>query len=661
MAALLPQDDPGAAARRSELERQRRKYTFKYTHLEPLALLNELPRADKPTLRWWVAVFKILSENKANARALKRAAGGGGILSFSDEEDADAGEPTAEDARLEELLADAERVIDGDLDGLGGADLNDEGPLSFGDSDPSFWERVKQRFSSDPAASTEGETSVRESVESSLVGDLETSLADFEGTFASKGPTTTRLEGVATSLADYDALYLEIPLPAIRRTFQEDRAFARMRLAGPNPVMLERVTAPARNFPVTDERYRQAMGDKGDSLAAAGAEGRLFQVDYGILDGLPDGTFPGPQKRVVAPIALFAVPRESAGADRALRPVAIQTAQRPSDDAPVLGPRDGEAWQVAKTAVQIADGCVHEAVTHLARTHLFVEPFVVATRRQLSRRHPLQRLLDPHFEGTLYINNAAANSLIAPEGGVNRLLSPTIGGARLAVVLGLHSYPFDQASLERQLAARGVGDPATLPDYPYRDDARLLWAAIHAWVREYVAVYYRREAEVRSDSELQAWAAELVAYDGGRVRGFGQDGGIKTVDYLVEALTLLIFTASAQHAAVNFPQGTLMAYAPAMPLAAYAPVTPTTKWFELLPPLEQALFQAELGRNLGLVYHTRLGQYDRKQFDDTQVKEPLYRFQNELERVEATIQARNQRRDPYTFLLPSEIPQSINI
>lgn len=55
-----------------------------------------------------------------------------------------------------------------------------------------------------------------------------------------------------------------------------------MRLAGPNPVMLERVTAPARNFPVTDERYRQAMGDKGDSLAAAGAEGRLFQVDYGI-------------------------------------------------------------------------------------------------------------------------------------------------------------------------------------------------------------------------------------------------------------------------------------------------------------------------------------------------------------------------------------------
>ena len=39
------------------------------------------------------AVFKILSENKANARALKRAAGGGGILSFSDEEDADAGEP----------------------------------------------------------------------------------------------------------------------------------------------------------------------------------------------------------------------------------------------------------------------------------------------------------------------------------------------------------------------------------------------------------------------------------------------------------------------------------------------------------------------------------------------------------------------------------------
>ena len=41
-------------------------------------------------------------------------------------------------------------------------------------------------------------------------------------------------------------------------------------------------------------------------LAAAGAEGRLFEIDYGILDGLPAGTFPGAHTRkyVVAPLAV---------------------------------------------------------------------------------------------------------------------------------------------------------------------------------------------------------------------------------------------------------------------------------------------------------------------------------------------------------------------
>ncbi|MEZ4385243.1 MAG: lipoxygenase family protein [Nannocystaceae bacterium] len=676
MVALLPQDDHERNKRRDELERQRRKYRYKYTHVEPLALLDALPRADKPSLRWWLAVMKIVLENRKNSLALAAAQAAGGLLSFADDDDGAAHESSAEVAaskeHLEELIADTERILDGELDGVDGDDLaaleDGDGPLAFADGDPGFWSRVKERLAggpSEPAPATgDAEASVRGRVGASLIAEIEAAFAAIASTFASRGAGVVRVEGDAASLDDYDALYRTIPLPEIRQRFEEDRTFARLRLAGANPLLLERVDAPARSFPVREQHYQRAMADPGDSLAAAGAEGRLFQIDYRLLDGLPDGTFPGPEaKHVVAPLALFAVPRT--GDDRALRPVAIQTAQRPSDAAPVLTPGDGEAWKVAKSAVESADGAIHEAISHLARTHLFVEPFVVATRRHLSRRHPLSRLLDPHFEGTLYINSAAAKALIAPEGGVNRLLSPTIDAARLAVVLGHHSYPFDDAALERQLAARGVADEATLPDYPFRDDARLLWPAIHAWVRDYVGIYYSEESHVREDSELQAWAAELVAADGGRVRGFGQGGAggptIRTIDYLVDALTLLVFTASAQHAAVNFPQGTLMAYAPAMPLAAYAPVTPQTRWFDVLPPLEQALYQAELGRNLGLVYHTQLGKYADGHFRDTQVAEPLRRFQVELLRIEAVIEARNKERDPYPFLLPSQIPQSINI
>ena len=58
------------------------------------------------------------------------------------------------------------------------------------------------------------------------------------------------------------------------------------------------------------------------------------------------------------------------------------------------------AWDKAKTAVQAADGNYHEAVSHLGQTHLVVEAFVMATENQLSG-HPVAKLLQPHFEGTL--------------------------------------------------------------------------------------------------------------------------------------------------------------------------------------------------------------------------------------------------------------------
>jgi arachidonate 15-lipoxygenase len=500
---------------------------------------------------------------------------------------------------------------------------------------------------------------VAEKAESSVVAEIEAAIAKAANSFLSTGDTVPRVEGRATSLADYDAIFCTIDVPAIRDTYQLDRSFARMRLAGPNPAMIERVPRPSAKLPITEAHYQVAMADPEDSLDLAGAEGRLFQLDYAGLDGLLEGTYPGYRKYMPAPIALFAVPRS--GDDRALRPVAIQTEQRSSATSPVLTPADGEAWSVAKNAVQVADGCYHEAVSHLARTHFLVEPFVIATKRQLSSRHPLHVLLEPHFEGTLYINDSAQSALIAPEGGVNKLLAPSIDAARLAAILGVQSYPFDEAGLERQLVARGVDDPEKIPDYPFRDDGRLIWAAIQAWVTRYVALYYTGDDHVAGDYELQAWAAELLSFEGGRVVGFGQDGGVKTRDYLIEVVTTLIFTASAQHAAVNFPQGSIMAYTPAQPLAAYAPSTPTATLLDVLPPLDQALAQTELGRSLGLAYYTQLGRYRKNTFRDPRVADPLAEFQAELERIEAVIVERNKHREPYTDLLPSKIPQSINI
>jgi len=472
--------------------------------------------------------------------------------------------------------------------------------------------------------------------------------------------------GHATSLKDYEKLFPVIALPTIANTFQDDEVFAYMRVAGYNPVMIERVTSLSDRFPVKDEQYQAVMGSD-DSLAAAGQEGRLYLADYGILDGAIDGTYPHEQKYVYAPLALFALPKGSDSA-RLLRPVAIQCGQTPGSDYPIITPNSGKyAWLFAKTVVQIADANVHEAVTHLARTHLFVGTFVMATHRQLPISHPLSLLLRPHFEGTLAINDAAQRTLIAPGGGVDRLLSSTIDNSRVLAVRGLQSYRFNSAMLPKQFKQRGVDDPNLLPVYPYRDDALLVWDAIHQWVSDYLNLYYATDEDVQKDAALQAWAAEAQAYDGGRVSDFGEDGGIQTRDYLVDAATLIIFTASAQHAAVNFPQKDLMGYAAAFPLAGYLPASTLRReiseqdYLNLLPPLDQAQRQFNLLSLLGSIYYNKLGEYPKEYFTDPQVKPLLQAFQSNLQTVEATINQRNLNRPAYEYLLPSKIPQSINI
>ena len=472
--------------------------------------------------------------------------------------------------------------------------------------------------------------------------------------------------GHATSLKDYEKLFPVIALPTIANAFQDDEVFAYMRVAGYNPVMIERVTSLSDRFPVKDEQYQAVMGSD-DSLAAAGQEGRLYLADYGILDGAINGTYPHEQKYIYAPLALFALPKGSDPA-RLLRPVAIQCGQTPGSDYPIITPNSGKyAWLFAKTVVQIADANVHEAVTHLARTHLFVGTFVMATHRQLPISHPLSLLLRPHFEGTLAINDAAQRTLIAPGGGVDRLLSSTIDNSRVLAVRGLQSYRFNSAMLPKQFKQRGVDDPNLLPVYPYRDDALLVWDAIHQWVSDYLNLYYATDEDVQKDAALQAWAAEAQAYDGGRVSDFGEDGGIQTRDYLVDAATLIIFTASAQHAAVNFPQKDLMGYAAAFPLAGYLPASTLRgeiseqDYLNLLPPLDQAQRQFNLLSLLGSIYYNKLGEYPKEYFTDPQVKPLLQAFQSNLQTVEATINQRNLNRPAYEYLLPSKIPQSINI
>lgn len=464
----------------------------------------------------------------------------------------------------------------------------------------------------------------------------------------------------AESLDEYSELFHTIGLPPISKNYSEDRMFARMRVAGPNSVMLQAIDSLDERFPVTNEHFKQAQPD--DSLTAAFAEGRMFLADYAALDNIVCGSFPDGPKYVYAPLALFVVQKLTGD----LMPIAIQAKQIPGPKNPIFTPAHGNNWLIAKTIVEIADGNIHEAVTHLGRTHLFVEPFVVSTFRQLAGIHPVARLLVPHFEGTMAINEAAWKHLVANKGAVDKLCAGTIAETRRLTAEGVQSFKIDEAMLPKMFAARGTDNVDRLPDYPYRDDSILYWKAIRNWTNSYLRTFYETDADVVNDVEIQAWQREIAAQDGGRLNGFHPEG-MHSIDYLADVVTLVIHTSSVQHAAVNFPQFDLMSYVPNMPLAGYAPAPESTTgateqdYLKMLPPMDMAELQMNLGHLLGTVHYTCLGQYSHGYFHDRQTEEPLKTFQRDIETIGTTIADRNTKREPYEFLVPNGIPQSINI
>jgi arachidonate 15-lipoxygenase len=483
-------------------------------------------------------------------------------------------------------------------------------------------------------------------------------------------------------LDDYDQLFQIIDKPAISHTFQQDKIFAYLQVAGPNPVVLQQVTRYDSRLPITEEQYSQIAQKFGasDSLAAALGEGRLYVADYTLLDGLVNGTYLQPnlqqQKYVFSPVSLFAVPPYGSPS-RSLFPVAISYQQTSVSYhwvmfTPLDADSNGEPWMTAKNIVELADCDYQALISHLGRTHLFVEAFVVPTNN-LPNNHPLRNLLKPHLEGTVFINFGAHTVLVAPEGTVDSLLGSSIGGDQSLTAKAAQSYlfNFNEVSFPQTLVSRGVDDTSKLPTYPYRDDGLLIWNAIQSWVSDYFSIYYSNDSSVQQDKDLQTWASTLISFQGGRLQNFGDDGQgqIKTLAYLVKAVSTVIFTASAQHAAVNYPQKEFMMYAPAFPFARYFPAPTNTQesqsFVQGLPSLAQAQGQINLLYLLGSVYYTNLGNYSTSAFPtDTRVQDALKKFQNNLRDITHIINQRNRSNDrliPYEFLLPAKIPQSINI
>ena len=203
----------------------------------------------------------------------------------------------------------------------------------------------------------------------------------------------------------------------------------------------------------------------------------------------------------------------------------------------------------------------------------------MGTMRNLPDPHPIFKLLIPHFRYTMAINARARASLINDGGVIDTLFAIGGEGRRELMRQSATRYSIHCTNMKRSAKERGVDDPKTLPGYHYRDDGFELWNAMETYIRNVVDDFYKDNVAVKGDGELQKWALDLHTY--GFPGYYGAEDGhdfpkkIDGKETLIELCTLIMFTGSAQHSAVNFGQYTYYGYIPNAPTGLRRP--PPTK------------------------------------------------------------------------------------
>jgi arachidonate 15-lipoxygenase len=459
------------------------------------------------------------------------------------------------------------------------------------------------------------------------------------------------------TIADFATLYSLYRRPPPFDSWLDDDGFAEQRLSGCNPQAIRRVAGGLDQLPFTDDHLR-ALGGPARTLAEECARGSLYLADFDSIAHVRGSTWRGRKRTIPSPKALFWWDHDG---DR-LRTVGIQV--RRAADARVFTPADPPLdWLAAKIAYQCADACHQEIGTHFAGTHMVMAPVAVITNRQLSERHPVHRLLAPHFRFYLFDNELGRVAFINPGGPVERMLGGTLQES-LGIPLHLYKgWDIRGAALPADLAARGCDSAAMLPRYPMRDDGLPIWQAIQDFVDEYLRLYYASDADVAADPELAAWSRECAAEDGGRVAGMPER--VDGIGTLRDLLSTVIWICGPLHSMLNFSQWDYINL-PNMSYAIYGEIPEAVgavdypKIMELLPPFGRAAYQLWWCSILTSYRYDQLGDYHRD-FDDPRAQLAIQRFRQRLRAIEVETDRRDAARPvAFPYLKPSLCINSIN-
>ncbi|KAK4273458.1 hypothetical protein QN277_021855 [Acacia crassicarpa] len=516
--------------------------------------------------------------------------------------------------------------------------------------------------------------------------------------------------------------FLKFPTPQVikedKSAWRTDKEFAREMLAGVNPVIIRCL----QEFPPASKLDPKVYGDQTSKITKGQIESNLdgLTVDEAIskrkLFILDHHDTLMPFLRRINSTSTKAYASRTVlflQNDGTLKPLAIELSlPHPEGDQfgaigevyfPAKQGVESSIWELAKAYVLVVDSGFHQLISHWLHTHAAIEPFIIATNRQLSVLHPIHKLLHPHFRDTMNIN-ALARQILINAGGALEL---TVFPAKYCMEFSSFMYKdwvFPEQALPADLVKRGmaVEDPSSpnglrllIEDYPYAVDGLEIWFAIKAWVRDYCSYYYKTDEVVRQDPELQAWWKELREEGHGDKKNEPWWPKMQTREELIESCTIIIWIASALHAAINFGQYPFGGYPLNRPSISrrFMPKKGSPEYDELLANPEKAFLKtitSQLQTVLGislievLSRHTSdevyLGQRDTPDWtSDADPLEDFEEFGRRLREIEGGIMRRNSDETlknragpvkmPYTLLYPSSeggltgmgIPNSVSI
>ncbi|KAF5454042.1 hypothetical protein F2P56_023739 [Juglans regia] len=515
---------------------------------------------------------------------------------------------------------------------------------------------------------------------------------------------------------------LKFPVPQVikedRFGWRTDEEFAREMLAGVNPVIIRLL----QEFPPSSKLDSKAYGDQTSTITNDHIEKYLngLTVDKAIenkklfiLDH-HDALMPYLRRINMTSTKIYASRtllflKE----DGTLKPLAIELSlPHPEGDqfgaiSKVYTPAEegvqSYIWQLAKAYVAVNDSGYHQLISHWLQTHAAMEPFIIATNRQLSVLHPIHKLLHPHFRDTMNVNALARQVLINAGGALEHTVFPAQYTMEMSSVV-YKDWVFPEQALPSDLIKRGMavkdvnsphGVRLLIEDYPYAVDGLEIWSAIEAWVEEYCSFYYQTDEMVQNDSELQSWWKELREEGHGDKKDEPWWPKMQTRKELIETCTTIIWIASALHAAINFGQYPFGGYPPNRPAMSlqFMPEEGTPDYEELKTNPDRAFlkrFTSQLLTVLGislvevLSRHSSdeiyLGQRDTVEWtSDNKPLEAFEKLGKKLAEIEDRITRRNKDKKlknragpvkmPYTLLYPSSqegltgkgIPNSVSI